>query len=73
MAFAGRGKLSTLMAMVSTLYLVLLPAYVIAALFYNFLVRPKKHRAWENQFLCQRCGTLVASIACPNDVVPSRV
>jgi hypothetical protein len=73
MAFAGRGRLSTLMAIVSAFYLFLLPAYVIGALFYNFLVRPKKHKAWEKEFLCQRCGTVVASMACPNDTVPSRV
>ena len=51
------------MAIVSALYLVLLPAYIIRALFYNFLVRPNKHKAWENQFLCQRCGTAVDSLA----------
>jgi len=73
MAFPGRGKLSWTMGALAVGYLLLLPAYLLAALLYNFLVCPKKHKAWENQFMCQRCGTVVAPIACPNDTVPSRV
>ena len=59
MEFAGRGKLSTLMAIVSVGYLLLLPSYLLAALFYNLLVRPKEYGAWENTFMCQRCGALI--------------
>lgn len=59
MAFAGRGKLSTLMAMISVAYLLLLPSYLVAALFYNLFVRPKKYGIWESTFMCQRCGALI--------------
>jgi hypothetical protein len=69
----GRGRLSLMMGALAVGYLLMLPAYLLAALRYNFFLRPKKQKAWENQFLCQRCGTVVAPMACPNDTVPSRV
>lgn len=56
MAFAGRGRLSTLMAIVSMVYLFLLPAYLLGALFSNLFLRAKKLRTWERKFMCQRCG-----------------
>jgi hypothetical protein len=56
MACAGSEKLSTPMAFFSVAYVVLLPAYVVAALFFNFLVHPKKYRNWNEQFICLRCG-----------------
>jgi hypothetical protein len=59
MAFDGRGKLSWLMGALSVAYVFLLPAYLLAALFYNFFVRPKKYRSWAEQFMCQRCGTVL--------------
>jgi predicted RNA-binding Zn-ribbon protein involved in translation (DUF1610 family) len=59
MAFAGRGKLSTLMEIVSVAYLLLLPSHLLAALSYNLIVRPKKCRSWEATFMCQYCGALI--------------
>jgi hypothetical protein len=56
MAFVGRGKLSWWMAMVSLGYVLLLPAYLLAALFYNFFLRPRKYRMWERKLMCQKCG-----------------
>jgi hypothetical protein len=61
MAFAGRGKLSLLIGLISVAYDLALPAYLLAALFYNFVLRPKKYRAWENSFMCQRCGVISTS------------
>ena len=58
MAFAGRGELSTLMALASLAYVLLLPLYTAAALVYNRFVRPKRYRTWENEFMCLRCGAL---------------
>lgn len=58
MAFAGRGKLTTPMAIVSVAYLFLLPAFLIGTLAYNYFVYPKKYRTWERTYMCQRCGTL---------------
>ena len=63
MAFAGRGKLSWTMGALAVGYLLMLPTYLLAALLYNFFLRPKKRKAWENQSLCQRCGTVAGSIA----------
>jgi uncharacterized membrane protein YfcA len=56
MAFAGREKLSWMMGAVSAGYLLLLPAYFLAALLYNFFLRPRKKRDWEARFMCQKCG-----------------
>jgi hypothetical protein len=58
MSFDGRGKLSWVMGMLSVVYLFLLPVYLLASLFYNFFVRPAKHRRWKEKFMCQRCGTI---------------
>ena len=58
-AFGSLGKLSSLMALISVGYNLLLPVYLIAALFYNWFVRPTKYRNWENTFLCQRCATRI--------------
>jgi hypothetical protein len=56
MAFAGRGRLSWIMGAFSVGYLLLLPVYLLAALLYNFLVRPRNDKDWKEEFLCQRCG-----------------
>jgi hypothetical protein len=56
MAFAGRGKLSWMMGALSVGYLLVLPAYLLAALLYNFFPRPAKYKAWNEEFICQRCG-----------------
>jgi len=56
MAFAGRGKLSWVMGALSVGYLLILPAYFLAALLYNFFVRPKKYKGWNEEFICQQCG-----------------
>jgi hypothetical protein len=58
MAFVGSGKLSVLTGLVSVGYISLLPTFLLGALFYNFVVRPKKYRKWEATFMCQRCGGL---------------
>jgi hypothetical protein len=63
MAFDGRGKLSWLMGMISATYILMIPVYFLAALFYNWFVRPKKHKDWERNFMCQRCGTLIEPLA----------
>jgi hypothetical protein len=44
MAFAGRQKLSAMMGALSFVYLLLLPAYVLSALLYNFFIRPTKYK-----------------------------
>jgi hypothetical protein len=56
--FRWTRKLSWEMAVLSVAYLFLLPAYLLASLFYNFFVRPAKHRRWKEKFMCQRCGTI---------------
>jgi hypothetical protein len=56
MAFAGRGRLSLMMGVFSMGYALLLPVYLLVALFYNFFLRPKKKRDWEARFMCQKCG-----------------
>jgi hypothetical protein len=56
MAFAGRGRLSWMMGALSVGYLLMLPTYLLAALFYNFFLRPTKKTEWEGKFRCQRCG-----------------
>jgi hypothetical protein len=63
MAFAGRGKLSALLAIVSAVgYVFLLPALLIGTFIYNFVVYQKTYRNWDLRFLCQCCGsTSVAS------------
>ena len=60
MSFAGRGKLSWMMGALSVGYLLALPGWFVAALFYNFLIHPKRYREWNEQFICQRCGIIVA-------------
>jgi hypothetical protein len=57
MSFVGREKLSWIRGALSVGYLLQLPAYILAALFYNFFVRPKKHKDWNEKFICQRCGS----------------
>jgi hypothetical protein len=59
MAFAGRGKLSWMMGALSVGYLFALPAYLLAALLYNFFLRPKRNKHWEEKFMCLRCATFV--------------
>jgi hypothetical protein len=62
MAFDGRGKLSWLMRIISATYILIIPVYFLAALFYNWFVRPKKHKDWERKFMCQRCGALIEAL-----------
>jgi hypothetical protein len=59
MAFVGQGKLSFVMGLVSVAYVLLLPALVVSAFVYNLFVYPKKYRAWDNTFMCQRCGARI--------------
>jgi hypothetical protein len=47
------------MGLISVAYVLALPVYFLVALFYNWLVRPKKHKNWERKFMCQRCGALI--------------
>jgi hypothetical protein len=56
MAFVSRAKLSLLAGSLSMAYILALPVYLLVALLYNGLVRPKKHKNWEGKFMCQRCG-----------------
>jgi len=72
MALFGRGRLSTLMALVSLGYIFALPAYFLGALLYNFILRRRKYKKWEAQFLCQRCGTVLeaARSSRPDTQVP---
>jgi hypothetical protein len=57
-AFAGRGKLSWMMGVLSAGYLFALPTYLLAALLYNFCLHSKKYKEWNGKFMCQRCGTI---------------
>jgi hypothetical protein len=59
MAFVGRGKLSFAMGLLSVAYVVLLPALVVSAFIYNSFVYPKKYRAWDGMFMCQRRAALI--------------
>jgi hypothetical protein len=59
MAFGGRGKLSWIEGALSIFYVLLLPTYLIGSLLYNFAVRPKKVRAWEEKYMCQSCGAMI--------------
>jgi hypothetical protein len=59
MAFAGRGSLSWIMGLLSVAYISLLPSYLLAALCFNFVLRPRKYRRWESTMMCRCCGTLV--------------
>jgi hypothetical protein len=59
MALAGRGKLSFAMGLLSVGYVLLLPALLVSAFVYNSFVYPKKHKAWDSTFMCQRCGALI--------------
>jgi hypothetical protein len=36
-----------------------LPVCLLASLFYNFFVRPTKHRRWKEKLMCQRCGAMI--------------
>ncbi len=65
MAFAGRGKLSWMIGIVSVGGVLLLPVYLFAALFYNFFVRPKKYRDWLEKFMCQHYGALNEALTVP--------
>jgi hypothetical protein len=59
MASVARAKLSPLTGLISVAYVLALPVYFLVALFYNWLVRPKKYKNWERKFMCQRCGALI--------------
>jgi hypothetical protein len=59
MAFVGSTKLSLATGSISVAYVLALPVYLLVALLYNGLVRPKKHKNWEGKFMCQRCGALI--------------
>jgi hypothetical protein len=63
MAFAGRRKLSWMMGSLSVVYVLLLPEYIVGALLCSFLVHAKKFRAWDQKFICQRCGATIRSLA----------
>lgn len=56
MAFAGRGRLSWMAGFLAVAYILMLPAYLLAGLLYNYVLRSKKYRSWEGALLCQRCG-----------------
>ena len=56
MAFAVCEKLSWIMGALSVGYLLILPAYLLAALIYNLFLRPKKCKDWNEEFICQGCG-----------------
>ena len=58
MSFDARDKLSWAMAVMSVLYVFLLPVYLLGSIFYNLALRPKKFREWQRKFMCQRCGTI---------------
>jgi hypothetical protein len=58
MAFAGRGKLSTPMALFSVAYVLTLPTLLIGTFVYNFFVRPRKLRHWQHQSTYQSCGAI---------------
>lgn len=73
MAFVSRGKLTTPMTIAAVAYMFLLPALLIGTLAYNLFIYPKKQKTWEGQFLCQRCGTVVAGLDCANTSVRSHV
>jgi hypothetical protein len=60
MAFAADGKLPWIAGLVSVAYVFFLPAYLLAALFYNFVLRPGKYAKWESTMMCQRCGALTS-------------
>lgn len=63
MAFAGRGKLSALMAIASVGYVFLLPALLIGTFIYNFFGYQKRYRNWDLRFLCQ-CWMAQAFVEC---------
>ena len=56
MAFVSRARLSMVTGSISVAYILALPVYLLVAVLYNGLVRPKKHKNWEGKFMCQRCG-----------------
>lgn len=60
LAFDGRGKLSWLVGVLSVGYFSLLPGYLVVSSFYNFFVCPTQYRNWEQTFVCQRCGPILA-------------
>jgi len=47
------------MGLVAVAYVLLLPALLVSAFVYNSFVYPKKYRAWDGAFMCQRCGALI--------------
>ena len=59
MAIVTRGKLAWAMGLISVAYIILLPAYLLAALFCNFVLHPRKYRLWEDKFMCQKCGLVL--------------
>jgi hypothetical protein len=59
MSFDAQGKLSWEMAVLSVMYILALPVYLLGSLVYNFVFRPKKLKNWERKFMCQRCGAII--------------
>lgn len=62
-AFDSRGKLTWFMGALTAGYILLFPACCLVPLVYNLVVRPKKLKEWERQFLCQRCGAITVAAA----------
>jgi hypothetical protein len=56
-SFTGCERLSWIIGTLLVGHPLLLSAYLLTALSYNFLVRPKKYQNWKEQLLCQRCGS----------------
>jgi len=59
MSFDAQGKLSWAMAVLSVVYVLLLPAYLLGSLIYNLFFRPNKFKQWQEKFMCQRCGAII--------------
>jgi hypothetical protein len=59
MTFANRGRISEAVAVLDLACILLLPTYLVAALAYNFFVRPARVKVWQSKFMCQRCGAIV--------------
>jgi hypothetical protein len=59
MAFAGRGKLSSVTGFLSTVYVLLFPGYIVAGLLHSFFIYSPKFLTWDQKFMCQRCGATI--------------
>ena len=68
MSFDAQGKLSWEMAVLSLMYILALPVYLLGSLVYNFVFRPRKLKNWERKFMCQRCGTIIEDESSGADV-----